>query len=185
MSAKDDLRQSLIVRRQAYVEKQETASFSPPKNALAGLHRALEPVSSLAGYVALRGEPNVFPLLSGLAAEKRIGLPYLGREDAFMVFRSWSAGEPLQRSPFGFRQPFPSAALLIAEAILVPLVAFDRELRRLGHGKGQYDRALAQLPRAIKVGIGWSVQEVDEVPADPWDIPLDAVLTEREWIVKA
>ena len=44
------------------------------------------------------------------------------------------------------------------------------------------DRAFARYPDAVKVGVAWSAQELGMVPDDPWDVPLDAVLTEREWI---
>ena len=66
--------------------------------------------------------------------------------------------------------------------MLVPLVAFDVQLMRLGQGAGHYDRALSVLGDSTAVGIAWSVQQTDNLPLDPWDMPLDAVLTERSWI---
>ena len=53
---------------------------------------------------------------------------------------------------------------------------------RLGQGAGHYDRALSLLDSAFIVGIAWSAQEAPLLPADPWDIPLNAVLTEKAWI---
>ena len=53
----------------------------------------------------------------------------------------------------------------------------------LGFGGGYYDRAFAAYPDAIRIGIGWSVQECDSLPHEDHDMPLNAVLTEREWIV--
>ena len=67
--------------------------------------------------------------------------------------------------------------------MLTPLVAFDRRGNRLGQGAGHYDRAFATLPSAWRVGVAWSVQECEELKADTWDIPLHAVVTEKEWIV--
>ena len=55
-------------------------------------------------------------------------------------------------------------------------------MNRLGQGGGYYDRALARFPEALRVGVAWSAQELDAVPADPWDLPLDMVLTEVEVI---
>jgi 5-formyltetrahydrofolate cyclo-ligase len=52
----------------------------------------------------------------------------------------------------------------------------------LGQGGGHYDRALSLLGQAITVGIAWSIQEIDFLPADPWDMPLNHILTEKEWI---
>lgn len=62
------------------------------------------------------------------------------------------------------------------ELAIVPGVAFDRQLRRLGRGKGFYDRTLPLLG-CSKVGLAFDWQIVDEVPSDPWDVPLDAVVT--------
>jgi 5-formyltetrahydrofolate cyclo-ligase len=65
----------------------------------------------------------------------------------------------------------------------VPLLAFDRQGRRLGYGAGYYDLALRELralrPPPLAIGVAFAAQELDEVPAGPHDQPLDAVVTER------
>ena len=83
---------------------------------------------------------------------------------------------------FGLLQPRSDAEEVSPDLILAPLVGFDRALRRIGQGAGFYDRAFARLPDARRIGLAWSVQEVDALPTDPWDVPLHAVATEREWI---
>lgn len=73
-------------------------------------------------------------------------------------------------------------------ALLVPLLAFDRRGFRLGYGGGYYDRTLAELRRGgsiLAVGLAFAAQEVERVPADPWDMPLDLVATEQGVIVMA
>jgi 5-formyltetrahydrofolate cyclo-ligase len=63
------------------------------------------------------------------------------------------------------------------DLILVPLIAIDGRGTRLGRGKGHYDRALARLRKsgARLIGVGWQIQRLaDRIPADDWDIPLDA-----------
>jgi 5-formyltetrahydrofolate cyclo-ligase len=100
-----------------------------------------------------------------------------------MRFLAWSPGEPLLPGRHGIEQPDLAAAPEVApDLFLAPLLGFDRRLHRLGQGAGYYDRAFARYPDAIRVGIAWHVQECDFVPDDPWDVPLHAVLTEREWI---
>jgi len=182
MTSKIDLRADLQKRRQVFVKKRKSSLINLPSQLWSRLSVDLQNFQSIAGYVSLRGEPDIMSLLSQVAVGKRTGLPFLDESGAVMTFRSWSPGEALEKSSFGFCQPSPDAALFIPDAIFVPLVGFDRALNRLGHGKGHYDRALASLPRAFKIGIGWSVQEAAAIPADPWDVLLDAVLTEREWI---
>ncbi len=63
--------------------------------------------------------------------------------------------------------------------MLVPLLAFDRSGRRLGYGGGFYDRTLAALPHAARLGCAFAAQEMDAVPAGPHDVRLEAVATER------
>lgn len=67
------------------------------------------------------------------------------------------------------------------ELIIVPAVAFDRNGNRLGRGKGFYDRLL-QTTRATKIGVGYDFQLLEEIPAEPHDIPMDMVITQRHYI---
>lgn len=68
------------------------------------------------------------------------------------------------------------------EVIIVPGVAFDRKGHRLGRGKGFYDRLL-QSAAATKIGVGYDFQLVDEIPAEPHDVSMDMVITERTTII--
>jgi 5-formyltetrahydrofolate cyclo-ligase len=99
-----------------------------------------------------------------------------------MLFRQWAPGEELVLGHAGVGQPAPGAPLAVPDAIFAPLVAFDRALNRLGQGGGHYDRVFARYDHAIRVGIAWSGQERDDLVLDPWDMPLHAVVTEREFI---
>ena len=87
-----------------------------------------------------------------------------------------------EEGPYGIIQPRSHCPALLPDVVIVPLLAFDRSGGRLGQGGGYYDRALATVPHAFRLGIAFSVQEVDTVPIDNWDIPLNAVITEKEWI---
>ncbi len=92
------------------------------------------------------------------------------------AYADWEEG------PYGIVQPRNHRPALSPDVVIVPLLAFDRTGGRMGQGGGYYDRALAAVPSAFRLGVAWSVQEVDAVPVDPWDIPLHAIITEREWI---
>jgi len=95
-----------------------------------------------------------------------------------------------QTNRFGIREPVPTNKILPANAfdlILLPLVAFDRNGARLGMGAGFYDRALASLThqvgtRPYLLGISHHFQEVKGLTKAAWDVPLDAILTDREFI---
>jgi 5-formyltetrahydrofolate cyclo-ligase len=74
-------------------------------------------------------------------------------------------------------QPRLTAPVVEPDLIFVPLIAVDGSGTRLGRGKGHYDRALPRLRKngARLVGVGWPIQRlVDTIPADDWDVPLDA-----------
>lgn len=137
----------------------------------------------VAGYHPMRDEISPYPILAGLGEGQRPALPWFAGRDARMMFRETPADEP---GPWGVLQPSGEAPGLAPDLVLVPLVLADRAGTRIGHGKGHYDRALSHLREAgavFTIGIAWDEQVIDEaLPADPWDMPLDAIATPREWI---
>lgn len=158
--------------------------FWPDLNRLPDLLcRTLDSARLIAGYVRSGSEVDPAGLLEHAARMgKTIALPWLADRTAPLAFRKWTPGDPLELAPFGFRQPGASAPECRPDVILAPVLGFDRAMNRLGQGAGHYDRAFAKLPDALRIGLAWSAQECKALAADPWDIPLDAVLTEKEWI---
>jgi 5-formyltetrahydrofolate cyclo-ligase len=73
---------------------------------------------------------------------------------------------------------FDTASVLF----LVPGIAFDETGGRLGRGRGWYDRVLCRYAHAARWGLAFALQMVTRVPVDPWDVPMDAVVTERGWV---
>lgn len=133
----------------------------------------------VASYRPLGGEIDPAPLeRAARAAGCRLALPHVTSRATPIRFVAWDAETPLTAGPFGLSQPHATAPEVTPEIVLVPLVAFDAAGRRLGQGAGHYDRALAALPHAWRLGLAWSVQQVDALPADPWDVPLHAIATE-------
>jgi 5-formyltetrahydrofolate cyclo-ligase len=114
---------------------------------------------------------------------KRLLLPFLadeGMEAAEVVL-----GDELSPTAYGPREPARRVAVnpRKVDLVVTPGLAFDRRGRRLGYGGGHYDRYLARLrPDAVRVGIGFSVQVVDEVPAGPADQRVHLVVTDAEVI---
>jgi 5-formyltetrahydrofolate cyclo-ligase len=137
----------------------------------------------VAGYHPLKDEISPYTILDRLGEGQRAALPWFLDRDSRMIFREAPAVEP---SLWGVLQPAASAEALPPDTVLVPLVAADRRGSRIGHGKGHYDRALSHLREGgpvFTIGIAWEPQILDEaIPADPWDVPLDAIATPGEWI---
>lgn len=84
----------------------------------------------------------------------------------------------LELGAFHIEEPTGEETVDIAEIelVVVPAVAYDRKGNRLGRGKGFYDRLLAES-KATKVGVGFAFQVMEEVPAEPHDVPMDIVIS--------
>ncbi|MBK8859998.1 MAG: 5-formyltetrahydrofolate cyclo-ligase [Sphingomonadales bacterium] len=182
MTDKKKLRTDIRKRREEFVKSQLNGSVvssglpAPPEG-------WSNPANVVAGYVKLGSEVDPSDLISAAVDMGRtIALPCLIGRATDLVFRKWQPGDPMEQADFGFMQPLPSAEACNPDLILTPLVGFDRALNRLGQGAGYYDRAFAAFPDSLRIGIAWSIQECDGLMTDPWDMPLDAVLTEKEWI---
>lgn len=159
------------------------AASRPPHAVPLEFLRLLATRSLVASYVPLRGEADP-ALLAAACADHSLGLclPVVADRALPMRFLRWTPGDPLIEGPFGLHQPMADAPPATPDIVLVPLLAFDGRGNRLGQGAGHYDRALAQLPEALRIGIAWSVQQVHDLPVDRWDVPLHGIVTENGWI---
>ena len=136
----------------------------------------------VAGFWPLPGEIDIRPLLLALAGRgHRVALPITPRRGAALTFARWRPGDVLVPERFGTFRPIGEP--LVPDLLLVPLLAFDGQCRRLGYGGGFYDRTLAALPSSIAIGCAFAAQRVDCVTAEAHDIRLDAVATERGLIL--
>lgn len=111
--------------------------------------------------------------------KKQILLPVVVGDD--LELRVYTGPADLTPGAYGIEEP--TGALFTDYAaidfIAVPGVAFDRNGNRLGRGKGYYDRLLPRIPSAYKAGICFPFQLVEEVPAEPFDIRMDEVITQQ------
>jgi 5-formyltetrahydrofolate cyclo-ligase len=110
----------------------------------------------------------------------RVVYPRTVRGDRRLAFARADARE-LVRGPLGALEPpagAPDVALEEIDCVLIPGVAFSAGGLRLGRGGGYYDATLARMPRAIRVGVAFDAQIVPDLPREPHDVPLDAIVTE-------
>jgi 5-formyltetrahydrofolate cyclo-ligase len=150
----------------------------------------------VAVYLAMPGEVNLRP---SIEAAWRAGcilyVPRIAsRRRGTMHFVPLLPGARLRPNAYGIAEPVANASARVEsrrlDAVLMPVVGFDRLGNRLGMGAGYYDRALRHLrdgsrrwrrPRLI--GLAFACQEVERIVPSAWDIPLDVVVTERAIVV--
>ncbi len=152
-------------------------------------HRVLESAwfrgaETVLVYCAIPPEPDLEPVLeAALGQGKTLLLPRC-EADGIMTARLVRDLAELQRGAYGIREPRPGAPEFPPEQIqliLTPGVAFDRRGGRLGRGKGYYDRFL-QKTNGMTVGVCYGAGLLDQVPMEPHDRRMDAVVTEYETI---
>ena len=137
----------------------------------------------IAAYYPSNYEVNILNFLKDASKRKfRIVLPVI-KSLNIMTFRSWIFKEPLYVSKFGILEPKQSQKEIIPDLIMVPLVAFDNRLNRIGYGKGYYDRSLKKIfknkKKIVSLGIAHSFQQCAKIPVNKHDFKLDYIFTER------
>jgi len=178
---KDVLRQrGRHIRREAAAER--------PDAAIHAARLMMDELGAVDGkvialYASVRHELDTAPLAESLrAGGARLALPVIAEEKAPLEFRAWSADVPLIPGPHAIPIPPVDEPTVSPDIIVVPFVAFDRKGHRIGAGAGYYDRTLEALRRErdiLAIGYGYGAQEVDAVPAEPLDQPLNMIVTER------
>ena len=107
-------------------------------------------------------------------------MPVIGSKFV-MNFFSWDLNDPLYVNKYGIPEP-KSKMIVTPSILLIPMVAFDKKLNRLGYGGGYYDRFLKKYEKKniIKIGLAISCQEVKKVPSNSFDKRMDYILTEKK-----
>lgn len=159
-----------------------------PMEILSHLQEAgiLEVGKIVSGFLPIGSEIDTRPILAVLRDMGLIiCLPCVEAEDAPLTFRKWHPDDILVKEKFGTLAPESSSEEVDPDIILSPMLAFDRSGFRLGYGGGFYDRSLEKLRKfksVAAIGVAYSAQEVEAVPHDNLDQPLDMIVTEKEVI---
>ena len=145
--------------------------------------------TEVAGLAVYFSSPDEVDLAGWMArawsAGKRLYAPVVTEVVSAMHFYAVTPDTPIQQGRFNLRTPVLAAnavpaALQELDAVLLPLVSFDGVGGRLGMGGGFYDRYFVDAnTRPRMIGVAYGVQEsLEPLPTQPWDIPLDGVVTE-------
>ena len=134
----------------------------------------------VAAYWPIRDELDIKALIGRLMdAGQQVCLPVVLGDEQPLELRLWQEGAPLYEAGFGTLAPEDGAPRVEPDVILMPLLGFDRYGTRLGYGGGYYDRTLAHLQKRPRlIGFAFARQEIDRIPRQAHDVPLDAIVTE-------
>jgi len=179
ISDKETLRRESLARRASlHRDRRDKAAAALADTALSFLELA-EP-AIISGYYPFGDELDCLPLLTRLIGEGHtIGLP-VTRKAQPLIFRAWTPETRMARGALGIPRPPDDAPEVTPSVLLVPLAAFDDRGYRIGYGGGFYDRTLAKLRAAgpvTAVGVAFAEQQIERVPYEPHDEPLDWMLT--------
>ena len=182
---KSSLRKKLLVKRKKLFSKKLIFNFGKIVNLIKKNFKLKQ--ISVAGYYPINFEVNVLGFLTKFYKKRiTIGLPIINKNYE-MKFKKWKPNQSLFLNKYGIPEPKKTNETLMPDIILVPLVAYDKKLNRLGYGAGYYDRALKKLSmhkKIITIGVGFSFQQCANIPVDKNDHALDYILNEKKIIYK-
>ena len=137
------------------------------------------PTIVLGVYWPFQAEFDPRPLIDWLiAAGSRVALPVVIEKKGPLEYRAWRPGEKLVDGVWNIPVP-EKREIVVPQAVLAPLVGFDRGCYRLGYGGGYFDRTLAALnPRPWALGVGFELSQLATIHPQNFDIPMDLIVTE-------
>ena len=137
---------------------------------------------TIAGYYPSNYEVNILKFLEEASKKKfKIVLPVI-KSKSSMCFTTWFWKEPLYINKFGILEPKKINKEIVPDIIMVPLVAFDKSLNRIGYGKGYYDRFLKNTS-AFRLALAFDFQVLEKIPTGNHDVPMNGIITESRKII--
>ena len=133
------------------------------------------------GYYPYNYEVDAIKILEKFEKKNYlISLPKI-KKNSQMDFFHWSIKDPLTINKYGIPEPI-SNKVVYPDILLVPLLAFDDQLYRIGYGGGYYDRYIKKIKKkkeTITIGLAYSFQKVKKIPINKYDVKLDYVVTDK------
>ncbi len=186
-SSKYQLRQQFReIRKHIAASYRQEAAMKAAKHF--SQHTLFQRSQHVACYLPSKDEFDSLPLIESIwNAKKHCYLPSLSKaKEKFLHFVRYCYGDALHQNEYAILEPIGTAEPIALEAldlVIIPLIAFDAAGHRLGTGGGYYDRTFAYLNekrirKPVLIGLAYQTQQADSLPADPWDVGLQGVITE-------
>ncbi len=175
---KSQIRKSILKIRKKTIHKDISINY---KSILKILKNKNIKGKIIGGYYPYNNELDCSEILKKFENKKYlITLPKI-RNNFKMDFFEWTSKEPLTINKYGIPEPISNISRY-PDIILVPLLAFDKNLNRIGYGGGFYDRYIQKIKRKKKfilIGLAYSFQRVRKIPINKHDMKLDFIVTEK------
>ena len=189
MTDKGDIRKRILQVRNAMTREAIVSGSLAIVKRLTELDQ-IRRASTVMVYLSFGSEVRTDDLiLWGWGEGKRIAVPLCRPASRELIACRIEGFDELECGHYGIREPQEDLIRPVPpeeiDAVVVPAVAFDRRGHRLGYGGGYYDRFLPGASRATRIGVAFARQIVTEIPADPHDVRMDRIMTEREIIMPA
>jgi len=176
---KSEIRKKILRIRKQRSFKNFEINF---KDILKILKKSKIPNKIVGGYYPYNYEVDVIPILKKFKEiNYQTSLPKI-KKNFEMDFFSWSTNDPLSINKFGIPEP-TSKKVVRPNILLVPLIAFDKSLNRVGYGGGFYDRYIKKIKinkHVVTIGLAFSFQKVKKITTNKYDIKLDFILTNKK-----
>ncbi len=156
--------------------------FEIDKNKLLKIIKRIKNKKKIIGcYYPVNSEINTKKIMKFLEKKRFIICLPVIKNNIDMEFYEYKSEEPLYVNKYGIPEPINKRKIK-PNILLIPIVAFDRKLNRLGYGGGFYDRFLKKMEKhkLLKIGLAFSYQRIKNIPIEKFDKKLDYVLTEKE-----
>ena len=175
---KSKIRKRILKIRKKINNKNTNFSYS---KAYKEIRKYISKKKIIGGYYPVNHEINILDFLNKLEIKgHKLSLPVIKKNNE-MDFYRWSKNDLLKLNDYGIPEPEKNKKVF-PDILLVPLVAFDSRLYRIGYGGGYYDRYIEKYlnkKNLLKIGIAYSCQKINKVPVNNYDKKLDIIITEK------
>lgn len=177
MMDKRQLRKHIRELKRQYSDEELVAMSRPIVSRLLA-HSAVVEAKTIVAYSSLPDEVDTKELLTALVRDgKTVLLPHV-IDGERMELRRYEGRKSMAMGCYGILEPTGEAFAAYDEidVAVIPGMAFDAVGNRLGRGKGYYDRFITKLSNALKIGVCFDFQKLDNIPTDANDIKMDVII---------